>query len=493
MPGLVPRTNTLFLNKRKQTTFDFLFMDRIIREGFYVGGTDLLVYKTLGTYDQFKNIVSSSNPEQVFSAGSEFSNRYVVEKAFDGRDESYYQSLNVPTGDDSEFILIDLGADKTECPKVVNGFSIQAALKGSSPISLEMQGSMNATTWASIVTVQLSDDENVQKFSVDNTDKYRYYRFVPRATTHESIPWTVVELELYSEAGEENNCTIQDTFFVENRDRIYDQAGCALLCHYEIPEKPHDLTKFGFFISADQIEITTLRSDSISRIGRVIGPGDIIALPHVSDDSHDEGGEIDVPWIIDPKTPNQLDGRRYEVIDSSKAASGWDPRWRDHLTRLICVPLKDGAQTLDVTGGPGDVPSASTEVRTRDILKDISDGMHDEAAMAGELGQDLRSIGYPSDQRDWTGAYTMDAIPPNDEPYTEGLDFPAGAAGDWFRHTGWDPVKLYRHNGNRWIRFETESRKHFDARFTHRGHHKDTLDLPTEGASSIQQTLEDKS
>ena len=66
MPGLVPRTNTLFLNKRKETTFDFLFMDKIIREGFYIGGTDLVVYKTLGTYNQCINTVSDSNPEQDF-------------------------------------------------------------------------------------------------------------------------------------------------------------------------------------------------------------------------------------------------------------------------------------------------------------------------------------------------------------------------------------------------------------------------------------------
>jgi hypothetical protein len=273
MPGLVPRTNTLFLNKRKETTFDFLFMDKIIREGFYIGGTDLVVYKALGTYDQCINIVS---------AGSELSSRFLVEKAFDGRDESYYSSLNVPTGaDDSEFIQIDLGTDKTLCPKVVNGFSIKADQIGSNPISIRFEGSINAITWCVITEIQLSDDTNTHKFSVDNTTKYRYYRFVPTGTTHGGVPWTVTELELYSEAGEDNDCAIQDTFFVENRDKIFDQSGCALLCHYEIPEKPHDLTKFGFFINADQIEITVLRSDSITRLGRTISIGDIVTLPHV--------------------------------------------------------------------------------------------------------------------------------------------------------------------------------------------------------------------
>ena len=54
--ALVKRENTLFFNKRKETTFDYEFMDQLICENFYVGGTDLVVFKLAGAYDQFKNM-----------------------------------------------------------------------------------------------------------------------------------------------------------------------------------------------------------------------------------------------------------------------------------------------------------------------------------------------------------------------------------------------------------------------------------------------------
>jgi len=499
MAGNFRRSNTLFFNKRKATTFDFEFMDKIIRESFYIGGTDLVVHRTLGTYNQFKNIVSSSNPNQSLSAFSTFeSPRRDPDKAFDGDDATFYKSLGLPASSmPEEYIQIDFGEDPTN-HVVVNGFGIKEFDQGSLPATVEIYGSTNGLSFDLLDTIQLSDSVPLQRHDISNSAKHRFYRFLAIEETFNDIEWTIATMELYSEAGEDDDCAIQDSFFVENRDRRYDKTGCTLLCHYEIPEKPHDLSKFGFIIPSDQIEITTLRSDAITTLGRDILIGDIITLPHVGDHSHDEGGEIDDARLVFPKTPDGIDGRRYEVLDVSIAAAGYDPRWRDHLLRLVAAPLRDGAQTIDITGSPGAVPTAPGEVRTRDLLANVTNALHAEAANAGELGLDMSGIAHPAASvLQEIGPFTADAFPPNDEPFTTGVDFPSNPAElDWFRHTGYDPIRLYQFNGFRWIRKEIEFRESKDGRFTIRGTKKDFLELPVASAvvaSAIHQSLTDKS
>jgi len=497
MAGNVSRSNTLFFNKRKGTTFDFGFMDKIIRESFYIGGTDLVVYRALGTYNQLKNIVSSSNPEQSFSAFSTSETpRREAKKAFNGDPATYYESANLPDIAGNEFIEIDFG-EALERYVVINGFGIQQFNLGSLPATIDVLGSPNGISFNLLDTIQLSDSVGLVRYDINNTAKHRKYRFVAKEATFTNILWTVAILELYSEAGEDNQCGIQDTFLLENRDRRYDKNGCTLLCHYEIPEKPHDLSKFGFIIPSDQIEITTLRSDAQSILGRDLFIGDIVTLPHVGDHSHDEGGEIDKARLVDPKTPDEIDGRRYEVLDISIAAAGYDVRWRDHLLRVVAAPLKDGIQTIDITGSPDDIPTDAGEIRTRDLLEPITDSIHTEAANAGELGLDMSLIAHPTDVPQEIGPYTADAFPPNDEAFTEGVDFPSSPTEDqWFRHTGYDPIRLYQFNGSRWVRKEIEFRESLDGRETVRGTNKDHLALPVAStiiASTIQQTLRDKS
>lgn len=499
MSGLVKRSNTLFFNKRKQTTFDWKFMDGIIREGFYIGGTDLHVYKYIGNYNQYETVVSKSNPDQSFESFSTPASHRGVEKAFDGNMETYYRAASNSAAE-NEYIIVDFGESQEEGNwPIINGFGIRQHDLHSNPTGIVVHASQNGISWADLDLHSLSDSPEMQRFVLDNETRYRFYKFIAKGptfgTAYLATPpeWTVKELELYSESSEGGACGVQDRLFMESRDRKYDASGCTLLCHYEIPEKPHDLSAYGFIIPSDQLEITVLRSDTELELGRLLRIGDIVTLPHVTDDSHDEGGEIDEAEVVLPKQANQLDGRRYSVVDVSIKADGYDPRWRDHLQRLVVAPLKDSQETYDITGDPNDADRDGD----RDYLMDISDAIHREASNAGEHGQDMSNIAHPSDTLPEIGPYTMDAIPPNNEPYTSGVDFPSNpATGDWFQHTGYDPMRLYKFSGSRWVRFEIESREHFDGRSTVKGTMKDFMDLPEGDAPQpgepIQKSIEDE-
>ena len=492
--ALVKRENTLFFNKRKETTFDYEFMDQLICENFYVGGTDLVIFKLAGSWNQYNNLLLSSMTHVTFTAGSTFAQQRGPKKAFDNNDDTYYKSAAQPASPfDTEFILVDLGDD----PKLwlaPNGLGIKRGEAGGHTTLLIVEGSQNGLSFNQLACLSLSNDDSLQRFTFDNAIPYRYLRFRPEAGTYSGAEWAVATIEVYQEAGEDGGCcAIEDTFLLETRSRRYEKDGCAVLCHYIVPDKPHDLSNFGFIIPTDQFEITVSIRHVLETLGRRICTGDIVTLPHVGDHSFDEGGEIDTPKIIDPKTPCMHLGRQYEVVDTSITAAGYDVRWRDHLQTVLVAPLREGFQTADVTqqpqGDPAEVPDS-----TRDLLNDLADQAHLEATAAGELGLDLSGIAQDPEVLQQTGPHQMDSFPPNDAPYTDEVDFPVSASstGVYFRHIGYDPPRLYRWDGTVWRNVEIESRVYFDGRFTIRGDNKEAVDLPTENASAIQQSLTKK-
>lgn len=485
----IPRGNSLFFNKRKNTTHDWKFMDRIIRETFYVGGTDLHIYKLIGSHSQFDNMISSANPNLEFTATNVYADHRDATKPFDGNPESFYKNSlnNQPYG--NEYIQIDFGeSEDVDClGEIVNGFGYKQHGVHTTPTQILITASQNGVTWAELGIFSMSDQEEIQRFEFINTTRYRYYRIVQAGSVFDVLShpgsdatWEVSIIELYSEAGRYG---VQDPVFMETRDRKYSNNTTNILCYYEIPEKPHDLSKFGYIIPSDQLEITILRSDIELILGRLISIGDIVTLPHLTDDSHDDGG-----------LPNNLDGKRYEVVDVSIAATGYDMRWRDHLQRMVVAPLKDKQEVYDISGDPKDCDAPDCDSNSRDAHLQVTRRIENEAANAGEHGQDLSNIGHGPDITYNTGPRTQDAIPPNSEPYREGLDFPTSPSptpGDWFRHLGFDPIKLYRWSGTRWIKQESDHRGALDGRDTMKGLLKDVLGLPLTG-SSIQQSLKDK-
>lgn len=457
----VTRSNTLFFNKRKSTGFDYNFIDDQIRQKLYVGGTDLNVYKVLGTHDQYKDVTDKSNVSQNFSATASSLAHRGADKAFDNNDETYYESSTIPALGSGEFIRIDFGTEDKD-RIIINGFGLSSFDIGNLPQDIEFQGSMDGVSWDSLGNFVTTALDELQRFDVTNTTAYRYYQILAQDETWNSDVIKIKEIELYSEAGATG---VQDKFFLENRDRKYSASAISLLTWYEIPEKPHDLGFFGFGIPTDQVELTLLISDTKTALGRSLQTGDIVTLPHIGDDSNDEGGPV-----------TGGDGKMYEVVDPTIDVDGYDVRWRDHLYKVVCVPLKHRQETYDVTGDPneGYIDLSGTHpLLTQDADIAINNEIQREAENAGHHGQDRSGI-YDTDSRD---IRAMDGIPNTGEPYTVGTDFPVSPnTGDWFLHEGYSPAVLYQWDGYRWIRQEIDAREGLDGRDSQRGNLKDILE-----------------
>ena len=169
---------------------------------------------------------------------------------------------------------------------------------------------------------------------------------------------------------------IQDLLFLENRDRKYDPDIYLLRGVYNLSDIDFNLSQFGLFLQNDTIFITFHITDTVEKIGRKIISGDVIELPHLTD----EYALNDLQYAL----------KRFYVIEEvSRAAEGFSVTWYPHLYRAKCKPLVDsqeykqildgiantdsfrGAYNTDITYYPGDIVTGVNGVKY-EVLQEVT-------------------------------------------------------------------------------------------------------------------------
>ena len=131
---------------------------------------------------------------------------------------------------------------------------------------------------------------------------------------------------------------IQDLLFLENRDRKYDPDIYLLRGVYNLSDIDFNLSQFGLFLQNDTIFITFHINDTVEKIGRKIIAGDVIELPHLTD----EYALNDLQYAL----------KRFYVIEEvSRAAEGFSVTWYPHLYRAKCKPLVDSQEYKQILDG----------------------------------------------------------------------------------------------------------------------------------------------
>ena len=169
---------------------------------------------------------------------------------------------------------------------------------------------------------------------------------------------------------------IQDLLFLENRDRKYDPDIYLLRGVYNLSDIDFNLSQFGLFLQNDTIFITFHINDTVEKIGRKIIAGDVIELPHLTD----EYALNDLQYAL----------KRFYVIEEvSRAAEGFSVTWYPHLYRAKCKPLVDsqeykqildgiantdsdrGAYNAGITYYPGDIVTG-TDGKKYEVVQEVT-------------------------------------------------------------------------------------------------------------------------
>ena len=278
-----------------------------------------------------------------------------------------------------------------------------------------------------------------------------------------------------------NERTIQDLLFLENRDRKYADDIYIVRGIYNVQDADFNLSQFGMFLQNDTLFLTVHLNDIVERIGRKPMAGDVIEFPHMKED-----------YSLDESIPIALK-RYYVVEDVNRAAEGFSQTWWPHLLRLKMKTMVDSQEFRDIIGDAATEGSLASYMSTFNREKTINDQVvkqaEEDAPKAGfnykqyyvapidERGNirtdnvNTTTTSTSSDKKvnavidspasSHYGFYLDgDGVAPNGHPAGFGISFPNSNTdkGDYFLRTDFLPNRLFRYDGNRWVKIEDSVR-----------------------------------
>ena len=278
-----------------------------------------------------------------------------------------------------------------------------------------------------------------------------------------------------------NERTIQDLLFLENRDRKYSDDVYVVRGIYNVQDADFNLSQFGMFLQNDTLFLTVHLNDIVERIGRKPMSGDVIEFPHLKED-----------YSLDESIPIALK-RYYVVEDVNRAAEGFSQTYWPHLLRLKMKTLVDAQEFRDVIGDATTEGSVANYMSTYNREKTINDQVvlqaEQDAPKAGfnykqyyvapidERGN-IRTDNVNTEEDRASSDQTVnavidspasshygfyldgDGVAPNGYPAGFGITFPTSGVdkGDYFLRTDYLPNRLFRYDGNRWVKVEDSVR-----------------------------------
>lgn len=261
-----------------------------------------------------------------------------------------------------------------------------------------------------------------------------------------------------STGGAESEVFIQDLLFLENRDRKYDKNIYEMRGQYNMQDNDFDLSQFGAFLTSDTLYMNFHIESMVEQIGRKLMPGDVLELPHLRDDLL-LGSDDAV-------------NRFYVVQEGSRPSEGFDPNWWPHLWRVKIGPISDSQEYRDILG---------TGEEEEDLRNLISKYQNEITINDALLEQAENDVPYDPSYNNNTHLYYdlevpdkptigldfgQDGSPPNGlEVVGTGESFPVTgvSTGDYFLRTDFTPNRLFRKDGDRWVKISDDNKNTWSA------------------------------
>ena len=322
------------------------------------------------------------------------------------------------------------------------------------------------------------DKQILEMFTVGGTD-INVHKFLGTKNTSEA---NATADQPHYDAVKETN--IQDMLFLENRDRKYDPDIYNMRAIYNVQDIDFDLSQFGLFLTNDTLFMTVHINSSVKTMGRKLMPGDVIELPHLKD----EYARNDYATALK---------RFYVIEDVNRAAEGFSMTWYPHLYRLKLKQIYDGQEFKEILDLPADADNQGTDT-LRDLLSTYEREMQINNAVVDQAEADAAKSGYDishyytlatnddgsvalktadSGEIEASGATSVDrqtdnpdrsgyqgyllgtSDSPNGAPYGMGISFPTNnQEGDYFLRTDFLPKRIFKYNGNRWVKVQDDVR-----------------------------------
>lgn len=320
-------------------------------------------------------------------------------------------------------------------------------------------------SWYRVDVLQVADVPVVELTSIKASAPARYWRIVPTvfAGATNGSPWVVDKLEMYDYQDTRLD-NIQDTLFMENRDRDYANTALSLKVAYSPFDAASDLSKFGFQVP-DIYSFSVSFATMVQKLARPIVVGDVLEVP----------AEMQYDHNLKPV-------RKFlEVTDVGWSSEGYTAAWKPTIYRFTATQLIPSQETRDILGTADtqkyavDDPAffaGIEQIQTAPLT--ATEANQVEAAMqVPEKGVNTLEVASTSNRHgvpgtyDGVGPYVEDGLPSDGQAYTEGFKLPdvASVADGAYYRLNYDPklqipARLYKFSGvkNKWIFVETDRR-----------------------------------
>lgn len=279
------------------------------------------------------------------------------------------------------------------------------------------------------------------RISLWNPRKGNDYKFIDKMVkAHFEHGGTAILVHKYIGSGSGDENEIQDSLFLENRDRNYYDTVYELRGNYNITDQDFDLSQFGLFLGTDQQVFTVHLNDMVEKLGRKIMSGDVIELPHMRDDLllDENAAAVNQYWVVQ---------------EATKAAEGFDPGWWPHIWRFRCKQLQDTQEYSDIFGTGEDAND----------LKNLLSTYNKELAINEQIVAEAAE-NVPGPYYDWNTKnlmYAQDGAHPDDIDWntvSSGITFPNDPqAGEYFLRIDYKPHRLFQYRDNKWYKIEDDT------------------------------------
>lgn len=471
-------------NFELQNCQDNMFIVDVVDEHLNIGAPSINVFKLLGIHEQgtLFDVTGNGNPIASSNiAGYGASNAFnglcgVWRSEFRTCDTALQSYIGYDFGNvDSDTHSVSQYARGTFNSKHITFMRIQqGAHERNRADKVRVERSMDGSSWTGVQIITLPNNSGLNDIHIRGSAASRFWRLRPvafRGTDDDY--WEVTRIEMHEYEATSLTNLQYDGGFLENRDRDYAQTAVAVKMFYDIAEQRTELGPHAMRLSDDTTSLTVSFKQSLQKLGRPIVIGDILDLP---------------PEI--QYTPTLQAVRRYlEVIDVTWSSDGYTPGWQPTLQRITAVPMIAGQETRDIQPLPSIDQDGVLNLNDENVndLSEIADRVKAQAMtdlpQRGKNGHAIHTFSQEEVDtaaaqgvninvlnHNQTALYIEDAMPPNNEHYTEGNAWPVSPSdGDWHRLTyeTYDstiPARLFKYSGKKsqWMYYETDRRQQFE-------------------------------
>lgn len=454
-----------------------------IEDQINISGAPLNVHKLLGVHEQ-------GSLTDLSGAGAAMASSYLgnfpPSYAFNKYDQEWRSAETGSSVVSNAFIGFDFGPIRLENGRVRYGIEtyvkknlasikiMQGCNKQNRVTKVRIERSVDGQKWFGVAMADVADCDGWFTINFPSSVPSRYWRIRPMKFNGGADDWWSVRAMILTDYEKTAVTNIQDKFWLENRDRDYQEDAVAMKCAYTPIDTQSILGKWGMMFDTDSYYLEVSFRTAVARLGRPFVIGDIVQLPSETQ-----------------YTPDLKPVLKYlEITDVAWSINGYTPTWKPTIQKLTAKPIIASQETQDIVGkltrnidstGLFDIDDGVNNKKYQDYSA-ITQNIEAEAnTMVPEKGEDYADVKKLSPEviawGDKVGKnmrrydrirniYGIDAMPPNGEEYTEGDEFPKNPKdGAYHRLTytyvGKDiPARLHRWSAKkmRWIFLERDHR-----------------------------------